>query len=221
MFSYLAVLSGAAFVLALVLGLAALIYRRKVLRLDAEMRAAEADKQSALSDLAVSENRIQQTLQHNGELANQLQNQRERIEQVLGDCARLDAEKNALLRNLEEQKKFVSESTQQMENSFRSLAARALEGNNQQFIDLAKQILAKESGSYLADMEKRDQGFRLLLDPLKDSLSKYQSFAQQMEVERQKAYTSIESELKRITDTSSSLVQTTAALKDALKKPHV
>ncbi|MCC7404057.1 MAG: DNA recombination protein RmuC [Bdellovibrionales bacterium] len=158
----------------------------------------------------------------------ELTNRELRLENLQADLqlatsqqARLEAENSALNGQLDEQKRFLAESKETLENSFRSLAAKALEGNNQQFIDLAKQILAKESGTISADLEKRDQGLRLLLDPLKDSLNRYQSFAQQIEVERQKSYSSLATELRRVVDASSSLAQTTTALKDALKKPHV
>lgn len=221
MFTFYAITAGVGLALAAILGLRVFQLQRQAKALEEEHQGVQSQHQQTLVELNTAQQRIDESKLHIIDLNGQLEAQRERLQEALTKFARVDAEKSSLSKSFAEQKQFLTESAQHLENSFRSLASKALEGNNQQFLDLAKQILSKEAGNYQADMEKRDQGMRLLLDPLKESLTKYQNYAQQIEVERQRAYTTIENELKRVTDTSVSLAQTTAALKDALKKPHV
>ena len=221
MVTFWAILAGVGISLTVFCGFKVFQLQRLSRKLQGKLQGLQTQHQQALIDLNTSLQRADELKSHVLDLNGQLEAQRDRLQKALTTNARLDAEKSSFAVSLEEQKQFLSQSVQQLENSFRSLSLKALEGNNQQFLDLAQQILSKEVGNYQADMEKRDQGMKLLLEPLKESLSKYQNFAQQIEVERQKAYIAIETELKRVTDTSISLSQTTAALKDALKKPHV
>jgi DNA recombination protein RmuC len=128
----------------------------------------------------------------------------------------------AVLRSsLENEQKLLVDAKAQMVDSFKSLAATALEGNNRQFLELAKSVLSKESELAKGDLEKRQQAIDSLLTPLHTTLSQYQSQTQQMERERQKSYLNVETELRRVIETGLELNAQTAALKDALKRPHV
>ena len=92
-------------------------------------------------------------------------------------------------------------------NRVESMAATALKGNAETFLNLAKSNLEQTSEVSKLEMEK-------LLNPVKESLDK-------LEAERKKSYTSVEIELKKIAEMGSNLNRETRALKDALKKPHV
>ena len=92
-------------------------------------------------------------------------------------------------------------------NKVESMAASALKGNAETFLNLAKSNLEQSSEISKLEMEK-------LLNPVKDSLAK-------LEAERKKSYTSVEMELKKVIEMGHDLNRETRALKDALKKPHV
>lgn len=92
-------------------------------------------------------------------------------------------------------------------NRVESMAASALKGNAETFLNLAKSNLEQTSEVSKLEMEK-------LLNPVKESLEK-------LEAERKKSYTSVEIELKKIAEMGSTLNRETRALKDALKRPHV
>ncbi len=104
---------------------------------------------------------------------------------------------------------------------FKALAAEALQSNNSQFMDLAKTILEGQSNQSKGDLEKRQTAIEQMLKPMEQTLSRYEHQLREMERERQKATFNLESEIKRVVETSLQLHQVTSALKDALKKPHV
>lgn len=104
---------------------------------------------------------------------------------------------------------------------FRSIATQALEGNNQQFLHLAKSVLEKETTVAKSEMEKSRLEIRHVVEPLQKKLTDYEAQLQQIEKERQKSYTQVELELKRVAEMSASLGRETSALKNALKRPHV
>lgn len=104
---------------------------------------------------------------------------------------------------------------------FRSLAAQSLEGNTQQFLHLARTTLEKETLVSQTELEKRKIEIQHLVEPLQKKLEEYQTQLQGIERERQRSYSQVEQELKRVTELSANLTQETSALKNALKKPHV
>ena len=75
-----------------------------------------------------------------------------------------------------------------MGDSFRSLAAQALEGNNKQFMELAKSSLGQETELSKADLEKRQASIQNLVIPLKETLDRYQTLANELERNRQRSY---------------------------------
>lgn len=140
---------------------------------------------------------------------------------LLQKLVRLETENMNITRNRDEQKEFFKNSANQLEKSFQGLASQALEGNNRVFLHLAQQVLEKETNIHKTDLQKRDESLQLLLEPIKQTLFKYQDYTQELEVERKKAYAGIEAELRRVTEASGALSKATVALKDALKKPNI
>lgn len=137
-----------------------------------------------------------------------------------------DAQKN--LEDLKE-KYFTSKaklealesSGETMRETFQALAHQTLEGQSKQFLNLAEKTLEKHALLAKNDLEKRQDSIEHIVKPLKSSLETLQQHTHQLEKERQTSYTSLLTELKRVTETSHNLTFETRALKDALKKPHV
>ena len=75
----------------------------------------------------------------------------------------------------------------------------------------------------LADdsLKANNQYFAELMKPLKEQIDKFHDHSQKLEVDRQKSYTRVEDELKRVIQSNFELQNQTKALKDALKKPHI
>lgn len=111
--------------------------------------------------------------------------------------------------------------TQQMKESFQSIAHQTIEGQSRQFLDLAQQTLSQQNEVAKLDLEKRQISMDSLIHPLQKTLDSLQQKANELEKERQKSYVLVENELKRVVESSVALSHETRALKDALKKPHV
>ncbi len=144
-----------------------------------------------------------------------------RREELLSQSVRLEAENQSLRQSLESEKALLERAKEQLQDSFKSLAAAALESSNRQFLELAKGSLEKEAQAAKSDLDKRQTAIQELLKPLASALDRYQNQASEIERERQKSYSLVEAELKRVVEASSQLSQETSALKNALKKPHV
>ena len=157
--------------------------------------------------------------------ATELQTEVERLNfelsQKRDDLVRADSEMKNLGAALDQQKQMLDQAEQKFMDSFKSLAATALEGNNRQFLELAKSVLSRANESAKGDLEKRQIAIDSLLKPLQETLTRYEKQAIEMERERQKSYTTVENELKRVIETGDKLSAQTTALKDALKRPHV
>jgi DNA recombination protein RmuC len=104
---------------------------------------------------------------------------------------------------------------------FKSLSHQTLEGQSQQFLQLAKTTLEKENVVAKSELEKRKIEIEHVVEPLKKKLEEYQQQLQGLERERQRSYTQVENELKKVVEVGNTLNLETTALKNALKKPHV
>jgi DNA recombination protein RmuC len=107
------------------------------------------------------------------------------------------------------------------EDHFKNLAATALETNSKTFVDLAKNLMERESMSNRADLEKRQTAFEQVLKPLEQTLTRYELQVRELERERQKTFLTIEAQIKQVVESNTLLSTTTFALKEALRKPHV
>ncbi len=141
------------------------------------------------------------------------------------DIKNQSTELNLMIKHLETQieseKEFMKQSTENLKDTFNALASKALEGNNQQFLDLAKSILDKETNIAKNELDKKESSISNLVKPLTQVLNKYETQLSTIEKERQKSYINIENELKKVSLSSQNLSHQTEALKNALKKPHV
>ena len=111
--------------------------------------------------------------------------------------------------------------SQQMRDSFQALAHQTLESQTRQFLELAGQTFGIQSEVAKGDLEKRQQSIENIVTPLQKTLESLQRQTVDLEIERQRSYSLIENELKRVVETSVSLSSETRALKNALKKPHI
>lgn len=137
------------------------------------------------------------------------------------DNVRLKTEMESLKTLQTEKEKQWEQVNQHLEHSFQSLAAKALEGNNKQFLDLAKTVFSKESELAKGDLQQRQQAITELVSPLKENLDKLQSYNQEMERMRERSYSTVELELKKVIESNLTLSKETAALKSAFKRPHI
>lgn len=122
---------------------------------------------------------------------------------------------------LTEQNQYVAQAEGKLTDVFKSLATSTIEASQKHFLEMAENNFKNHASLQKLDAEKRQQAIDELLKPVTETLEKYQSQVQMLERDRQKAFSTIDVELRRVADISASLGKETASLKDALRRPHV
>lgn len=141
-------------------------------------------------------------------------------EQLLSTRAELsvEREKNRLL---EENFQRQQRDDGALNQTFEGLAAKALESSMTKFLGMAQSTFQQASELSKLDSDQRHKAMDAMIKPVADALDSYQKQVRALELDRQKAFQSIDTELKRVTEGQLQLARETTALKDALKKPHV
>jgi DNA recombination protein RmuC len=106
----------------------------------------------------------------------------------------------------QEQGAFVANSEKALREAFGSLAAEALNRNNQAFVHQAKGVF-----------DSKEREIDNMVKPLKESLDKMDSKIQQLEVKREGAYEGLKTVIDQMQKTTNSLDKGTQNLVNALK----
>jgi DNA recombination protein RmuC len=136
----------------------------------------------------------------------------------------LESEKAGLIATLEQERQqaakqlaLVQQAEQKMKEAFESLAARALNTNNESFLALAKTAFATEQETAKGDLQKREQAIATLVNPVKDALAKVEGKIQDLEVKREGAYSGLLTEVQGLQKTGQQLRSETANLTKVLR----
>ena len=133
----------------------------------------------------------------------------------------LKAKYEEALKSIDEQKKFVKDANDALREAFSSLSADALKNNNQSFLDLAKTVLEGHVNESKNDLDKRQHAIDSVVNPLKESLTNFNSRVQEIENARQGAYSEIKVMLGNMQGMTEKLEKGTSTLITALKTSHV
>jgi len=131
--------------------------------------------------------------------------------------ATVEQERKAAAEKLE----LLRKAGEEMKNAFDSLAAKALQSNNESFLQLAQASLAQFQQQATGDLEQRKQAVEALVRPLTESLTKVDQQIQAMEKERAQAYGELSTQVKSLIGTQTELQSETRRLVQALRAPHV
>ncbi len=128
---------------------------------------------------------------------------------------------NATQEYLAQKDLLFEETKSTLTNTFRSLAADALAGNNQGFLTLAEEKFKalKEEASH--ELEHRKTSIEALLHPLAESLRTYQQESQALEGKRLQELSAVGEQLRQLASVQSTLHAETAKLVNALRSPQV
>ncbi len=139
-------------------------------------------------------------------LLRQLQSEREQMQL---DRAQFQAEREArvaaetrldeITKQLDSQRALVDEATAKLGDTFKALSSDALRSNSQAFVDSAKQTL----------------------EPLRESLKRYEDYLHAIERQREQAYGSLDAQLKQLASSEQQLQRETTNLVNALRQPQV
>jgi DNA recombination protein RmuC len=121
--------------------------------------------------------------------------------------------------SLEEQRKLLEEAKKTLAETFQALSAEALKSNNQAFIQLARSTFETLQAQAKGDLETRQKAIDGLIAPLKDTLGRYESQILEMEKARQKAYGTLDEQLRTLGQANQKLEEETKRLSNALSSP--
>lgn len=115
----------------------------------------------------------------------------------------------------------IDDAQKKLMDAFKALSADALKSNNESFIELAKASFEKYQESAKNDLEIRRKAIDELVNPLKESLDKFDNKVQLIEKDRIAAYFSLSEQVKSLATTQVRLQTETANLVRALRAPVV
>jgi DNA recombination protein RmuC len=108
-----------------------------------------------------------------------------------------------------------------LQKSFKALAADALQSNNTSFLQIAHETLKRFQGEASRDLETRQKAVADLVGPVRESLDKVDAQIQQMEKERIDAYGGLRQQVDSLITTQKELQSETGNLVRALRTPNV
>lgn len=146
---------------------------------------------------------------------------REQLDSERRERARAETRLEEGQRRISEQQRILDEAEKKLKDAFASLSADALKSNAEQFLVAARKTLEVVLSDARGDLGKRHEAIKALVQPLSDSLKRYETQVQSLEQARQKAYGSLEEQLKSLAHTSQTLQQETGRLTTALRNPRV
>ncbi len=149
-----------------------------------------------------------------------LAEQQQRLTQTHAEAVRLTAELEAERRAADQRALAFDETREQLTGEFARLSARALQQNNEQFLQLADVKLNETRQAAEGELAKRQEAIEQLLRPIGDQLGKYEAGMQRLEVERQRAYTSLTEQMKHLSTGHDQLHKETRNLVTALRSPQ-
>lgn len=176
---------------------------------------AYEERQTAKAEALLDETRKQCTM---------LKNENKLLTERTSQSERALAAKNAQLREREErlteQKALVDQAKRQLADTFRSLAADALEKNNKGFLVLAEEQFKAIKQEAATDLDARKEAIECLVKPVSDTLAAYQKETRDLEDRRLREISAVGEQLRSVAVTHDLLRTETAKLINALKSPH-
>ncbi len=144
------------------------------------------------------------------------------------DIQRAESSAAALQATLEQERKAAAEklalltqASEDLKNAFDSLASKALQSNNESFLQLARESLAQFQRQAAGDLDQRKLAVENLVKPISESLGKVDEQIRALEKDRAEAYGTLTNQVKSLIGTQNDLQAETRKLVQALRAPHV
>ena len=143
-----------------------------------------------------------------------------RLASAQADISRLQSALDPERRGAEPRAAAFEETRDQLTGEFARLSALALQQNNEQFLQLADTKLSETRQAAEGELAKRQEAIEQLLKPIGEQLGKYEVGMQRLEVERQRAYTTLTEQMKHLSTSHDQLHKETRNLVTALRSPQ-
>ncbi|MGH7930434.1 MAG: DNA recombination protein RmuC [Candidatus Binatia bacterium] len=187
---------------------------------DADRKTAAAESKAASAEAIAAEVRRQyEEIRRKAET--DFQELRVQLSTESEARVRAETEKKELSQRLEDEKQLLAAAREKLTDTFKALASTTLEDSNKAFLTLAKETFDKVLAEAKGDLGKREEAIHGLVKPLAESLKTFDEHVRNLETTRQQAYTSLESNLRGLTESQEKLQKETANLVTALRTPQI
>ncbi len=181
-----------------------------------EAALRERDARAAAAEARADEIRQQAT-----SAERQIETIREKL--AAADRARAAAEAHTaeVERQIVAERTLLGEARTKLAETFKALAADALAGNNQGFLQLAEQTFKALKDEADGSLDARQKAIDVLLQPLRETLVTYQRETQALEERRVRELSTVGEQLRQLAQAQLTLQNETARLVTALRTPAV
>jgi len=183
---------------------------------DAERRSNTAEGRASALEGTVAELRSQSQ-----KAAEDFEKLRSKLEAEHGARVKAETQLVETVQRLEEEKKLLEDAKNKLTDAFKALSSDALKSSNEAFLALAKKSLEAVLAEAKGDLGKRQEAISGLVKPLAETLKQYEAHVRALETSRQKAYTSLDEQVKSLVITHQQLQKETGNLVTALRTPQV
>lgn len=121
----------------------------------------------------------------------------------------------------QEKMTLLDEARASLADAFKALSAEALQHNNQSFLDLAGAAMEKFQEAARGDLERRQQAIGQMVQPVRDSLDRFDGKIRDIEKARVGAYEGLTEQIRRMAETQERLRREADQLVRALSSPKV
>ncbi len=198
-----------------------------------EVRAQLGALEASLDNRSKEIDGLQQKLREEGEQKVRAQTELEQVRSALADLGELrerlkgegesrvaaETKLRETQASLEEQRKVLEEAKKNLTETFQALSSEALRNNNRAFLELANSKFETLQAQAKGDLETRQKAIDGLVAPLKESLGRYEQQILEMEKTRQKAYGTLDEQLRSLAQANQKLEEETKHLANALSSP--
>ena len=121
----------------------------------------------------------------------------------------------------EEKLQLLEKAKGELTDTFQVISGKALRDSQASFVELAKATLGRYQEAAMRDLEVRQKEVKQIIQPVRESLEKYDRQVQDMERIRQEAYGGLSQQVQSLMTTQQQLQKETANLVKALRTPQV
>ncbi len=189
-----------------------------------------ADSATAAARLAAVEDRIARDAESAAARERSLRDEQERYvsqltrgheERVSRDAEAAAARERTLREEHERYVTQIQRDHEALKEQFKALAADVLKTSNEQFLEVADQRFKRSQEESAAELAKREQAFKTLVEPMRETLHKVELQTTEAEKARAQTQTLLAEQIRQMMAKSDELGKTTESLRSALRRPEV
>jgi DNA recombination protein RmuC len=144
-----------------------------------------------------------------------------KIRRLEKNNAELDLTLQLEQKNKRQIDELLSQTREQLANTFNQLSNEALTRNNTSFLRLAEENLKRFQSEAKADLGSKEKAIEQMLKPINEALQQTSKQIQEIEKDRKEAYGSLNTTITQMNLSQQQLQQETQNLVQALRRPEV